>query len=90
VNRSNPANDNLIDRTREVWQRRLGPNLADEEACQISENVNGFFAILAEWSRVEIPTPANDINDFPDPGTSAHRPRSQPGSRWAKQRRRKQ
>jgi hypothetical protein len=27
---------------------------------QVSENVTSFFAILAEWSRVERPTPAND------------------------------
>jgi hypothetical protein len=55
-----PANDNLIDRTREVWQPRIGRNPTDEDARQISENVTGFFAILADWSRVEIPTPAND------------------------------
>jgi hypothetical protein len=57
---SNPANDNLINRTRKVWQPRIGRNLTDEDARQISENVTGFFAILAEWSRVEIATPAND------------------------------
>ena len=57
---SNPANDNLIDRTRKVWQSRIGRNLTDEDARQISENVTGFFAILAEWSRVEMATPAND------------------------------
>jgi hypothetical protein len=60
VKLSTPANDNLIDATREVWQPRIGRNLTDEDARQISENVTGFFAILAEWSRVEMPTPAND------------------------------
>jgi hypothetical protein len=54
------ANVNLIDRTRKVWQPRIGRNLTNEDARQISENVTGFFAILAEWSRVEMPTPAND------------------------------
>lgn len=54
------ANDNLIDRTRKVWQPRIGRSLTDEDARQISENVTGFFAILAEWSRAGMPTPAND------------------------------
>ena len=54
------ANDNLIDRTRQVWQPRIGRDLTDEDARQIAENVTGFFSILAEWSRAEMPTPAND------------------------------
>ena len=57
---SHAANDNLIDRTHKVWQPRIGRNLTNEDARQISENVTGFFSILAEWSRVEIPAPAND------------------------------
>jgi hypothetical protein len=57
---SHAANINLIDRTHKVWQPRIGRNLANEDARQISENVTGFFAILAEWSRVEMPMPAND------------------------------
>ena len=57
---SHAANINLIDRTHKVWQPRIGRNLTNEDARQISENVTGFFAILAEWSRVEMPTPAND------------------------------
>jgi len=57
---SNPANDSLNDRTRKVWQSRIGRNLTDEDDRQISENVTGFFAILAEWSRVEMAKPAND------------------------------
>jgi hypothetical protein len=54
------ANDNLIDRTRQVWQPRLGRDLSREDARQMAENVSGFFAILAEWSRAELPVPAND------------------------------
>jgi hypothetical protein len=38
----------------------MGRNLTNEDARQISENVTGFFAILAEWSRLEMPMPAND------------------------------
>ncbi len=55
------ANDhNLIDRTCTVWQPRLGRDLSREDARQIAENVTGFFAVLAEWSRAETPVPAND------------------------------
>jgi hypothetical protein len=57
---SHAANDNLIDRTRKIWQPRTGRNLTNEDARQIAENVTGFFAILAEWSRVELSAPAND------------------------------
>ena len=54
------ANDNLIDRTRQVWQPRLERDLSREDARQIAENVTGFFMLLGEWSRAETPSPAND------------------------------
>jgi hypothetical protein len=60
VKLSHLANDNLIDRTLEVWKPRLGRDLSREDARQIAENVTGFFSILAEWSRAEIRVPAND------------------------------
>lgn len=60
VKPSHAANDNLIDRTRQVWQPRLGRDLSLEDARQITENVTGFFAVLAEWSRAEVSSPAND------------------------------
>ncbi len=60
VKPSNAANDNLIDRTIETWQPRLDRSLSREDARQIVENVTGFFSILAEWSWVEPPDPAND------------------------------
>ena len=50
----------LIGRTREVWQRRLGRDLSREDSRQIVENITGFFSVLAEWSRAELPAPAND------------------------------
>lgn len=70
---SHAANDNLKDdlkhdlirRTREVWQPRLGRDLSREDARQIAENMTGFFSVLAEWSRAELPSPANDT-DAPD------------------------
>ncbi len=61
------ANDNLIDRTRQVWQPRLGRDLNREDARQIAENVTGFFAILAEWSGAEMPVTASDTTE---PSTS--------------------
>jgi hypothetical protein len=67
VKPSHAANDNVIDRTREVWKPRLGRDLSREDARQIVENVTGFFAILAEWSRAEMPVPANDTTQ---PSTS--------------------
>jgi hypothetical protein len=60
VKQSQAANDNLIDRTHEVWKPRLGRDLSREDARQIAENVTGFFTILAEWARAEMPAPAND------------------------------
>jgi len=60
VKPSDAANDNLIDRTIALWQPRLRRDLSREDARQIAENVTGFFAILAEWSRAEMPVPAND------------------------------
>jgi hypothetical protein len=47
--------DELIGRTRQVWQPRIGHDLSREEARQISEKVTGFFSILAEWAQAEKP-----------------------------------
>ena len=67
VKTSHALNDNLKDelirRTREVWQPRLGRDLSPEDARQIAANVTSFFFVLAEWSRAEIPTPANDAGN---------------------------
>ena len=57
---SHAPDDNLIDRTRRVWQPRLGRDLSREDARQIAENVTGFFAILTEWSCAELRARAND------------------------------
>lgn len=53
-------NDELIGRTQKVWQPRLGRDLSRDEAKQIAASVTGFFAVLAEWSRADMPNPAND------------------------------
>jgi hypothetical protein len=65
---SHAANDNLIDRTRKVWQPRLGRDLTNEDAQQIAGNATGFFAILAEWARAEMPFSANDNGVSPETG----------------------
>jgi chemotaxis regulatin CheY-phosphate phosphatase CheZ len=70
VKPSHTANDNLKDdltrRTRQVWQPRLGRDLSREDARQIVTNVTGFFSVLAEWSRAEMPPPTNNAGK-PDP-----------------------
>lgn len=53
-------NDELIGRTREVWQPRLGRDVSRDEAKQIAASMTGFFAVLAEWSRTHMPDPVND------------------------------
>jgi hypothetical protein len=53
VKPSKSANDDLIDRTIELWQPRVRRDLSREDARQIVQNVSSFFGILAEWSRAE-------------------------------------
>jgi len=64
MKRLNAANDNDIGRqvarTRKVWQPRLGRDLTDEDARQITLNFTGFFGVLAECSRAEKLVAAND------------------------------
>src|SRR5947208_10574518 len=60
VKLSSSANDNLIDRTVALWQRRLGRDLTRENAREIVENVAGFFNTLAKWQQAEISRSAND------------------------------
>ena len=43
----------LTDHTLAVWQSRTSHRLTNEDAREITENITGFFAILAEWSRKE-------------------------------------
>ena len=66
--------DELIGRTRQVWQPRLGRDLSREDARQSAANATGFFSVLAKWSRAEMPTPANDTgkHDASDNGEARH------------------
>jgi hypothetical protein len=70
VESSSAANEILIDRTVELWQRRGWRDLSREDARQIVENVTGFFAVLAEWSRAEMPTAGNTTVDSSGTGSS--------------------
>ena len=47
------SEDNLIDRTLEVWQPRNADRLSDEDARAILGNVTGFFTLLLEWETNE-------------------------------------
>jgi hypothetical protein len=75
---SHAANDNQIAppivQTRQVWEPRLGRSLTDEDARQVTLDVTGFFAILAEWSRAENFVGANDNTALakPDGGEVQH------------------
>jgi hypothetical protein len=76
VKPSDAANDNLIDRTIALWQSRLRRDLSREDARQIAENVTGFFSILHEWSRANVPAPIND-NSIVDSTDEPDRPKGQ-------------
>ena len=43
----------LTEHTVATWQPRLRRRLSNEDAREITENITGFFTILAEWSRQE-------------------------------------
>ena len=43
----------LTEHTIAVWQPRTSRRLSQEDARQITENLTGFFSVLAEWSRQE-------------------------------------
>ena len=74
VNAANDnLNDDLIERTREVWQPRIGRDLSRDEATQIAANVTGFFSILAKWSRADMPNPGNDNGDAATSGDEGAR-----------------
>ncbi len=52
----------FLDQAREFWQRRTGCRLTREDARQITENITGFFALLAEWSRNDLPDRSKNVN----------------------------
>ena len=43
----------LTEHTIAVWQPRIRRRLSKEDVREITENITGFFTLLAEWSRQE-------------------------------------
>jgi hypothetical protein len=56
----------LTDHTLAVWQSRTSHRLTNEDAREITENITGFFAILAEWSGKERHLSAVDVASHAD------------------------
>ena len=63
MKRPQAANDNLASRTAQVWQPRLGRPVSAHDVADISCAVVGFFSVLAEWGRAELPLAANDTEE---------------------------
>ena len=57
------SEDNLIDRTLEVWQPRNANRLSDDDARAILESVKGFFTLLLEWEANEQQKKGGDQDD---------------------------
>ena len=45
--------DELLSRTRELWERHYGRSLSDEDVREIASNVAAFFTLLLSWDRPE-------------------------------------
>jgi len=41
--------DKFLDETIKFWQPRMQRELSQEDARQITENINGFYRLLLEW-----------------------------------------
>lgn len=46
-------NHRLLQKTRGVWEPRVGQDLSRDGAKQIVSNITAFFSILAEWKQAE-------------------------------------
>jgi len=59
----------LTEQTIAVWQPRTQRCLSHEDAREITENLTGFFTILAKWSQNENSTSTTaDCVDIPATG----------------------
>ena len=76
MERPDAANDHdtgkQIASTRKIWQPRIGRDLTDEDARQITHSVTGFFGVLAEWARTEKMAAAAADNAPPKEGEVRH------------------
>jgi hypothetical protein len=57
VKRANKTNDNLVNRTRQFWQMRLGRDLSEDAAQQIAEHGSGFLSSLLSGREQNWPLP---------------------------------
>lgn len=46
-----PLEDDLLRRTRDLWERHYGRPLGDEDVREIASNVAAFFTLLLSWDR---------------------------------------
>jgi len=60
----------LTEHTLAVWQQRTPGPLSIEDAREITENLTGFFTILAEWSHKESHRRKTEASECPDVHTS--------------------
>ncbi|EKU73468.1 MULTISPECIES: hypothetical protein [Sphingomonadales] len=53
VRHSRRFSDQLVEKTRKLFQERTTRQLTNEDARQILENLTGFFRVLGEWDRAQ-------------------------------------
>jgi len=51
----------VIHKTKELWQKKAGKTISSEEARMIIRNVTGFFDILLEWQEKEKESRVNSL-----------------------------
>lgn len=59
---SEKTKDAFIENTRQFWQQHYQQELTPEDTRQISDNLVGFFAILAEWDAKQSEGTKHDEN----------------------------
>ncbi len=50
--------DQFVDETAQFWAERTGDKVSPEDARRITENLAGFFKVLARWSGADSRTQA--------------------------------
>lgn len=49
----------LVEKARQVFQKRTSQKLTNEDARQMLENLTGFFRVLREWERAQAKSDAD-------------------------------
>lgn len=60
----------LTEHTIAVWQQRTARRVSQEDTREITENLTGFFTILAEWSHKECHRRKTEASDCTNVHTS--------------------